>query len=131
MTVTTLEPLLRTPRYTSHVRLSTQQRRRAIYEDALAVIEDRYAEDLAVETLARAVLVSSRQLQRAFAEAGNTTVRQTVFEVRMKRAAELIAGGTPAKTAGLEVGYRSAAQFTRAFARYFGQTPTSYRRDSE
>lgn len=131
MTVTILEPLLCAPRCTPHARLSTRERRQAIYEDALAVIEDRYAEELAVKTLARAVLVSSRQLQRAFAEAGNTTVRQTIFEVRMKRAAELIAGGAPAKTAGLAVGYRSAAQFTRAFARYFGQTPTSYRRHSE
>jgi AraC-like DNA-binding protein len=111
--------------------MSTRQRRRAIYEDALAVIEAHYADDLGVEALARAVLVSSRQLQRAFAEEGNTTVRRAMYEVRMRRAAERLAAGASANAAGLGLGYRSAAQFSRAFTRHFGQTPTSYRRDRE
>jgi AraC-like DNA-binding protein len=131
VSVTTLEPILCAPRFTPHARLSTRQRRRAIYEDALAVIEAHYGGDLGVDALARAVLVSSRQLQRAFAEEGNTTVRRAVYEVRMRRAAELLADGASAKAAGLGVGYRSAAQFSRAFTRHFGQTPTSYRRNRD
>jgi AraC-like DNA-binding protein len=107
--------------------MTTHDRRRAIYEDARTVISAHYAEDLTVERLARAVLVSTRQLQRAFAEAGNTSVRRVLYEVRMERAAELLAAGSTAQAAGLAVGYRSPSQFSRAFTRRYGQTPTSFR----
>lgn len=49
-------------------------------------------------------------------------------EVRLNRAARLLAGGDqPVKAVSAAVGYDSRSYFTRAFAAYFGVSPADYR----
>ena len=108
-------------------RFSTIERRRAIYRNALLVIDECYAEELTVEELARMVFTSARQLQRCFADVGATTVRRAILERRMERAAELLLSGVEVREAAAHVGYRSHAQFTRAFRRRYGRVPSSIR----
>ena len=55
------------------VRQATRQRRRAVFEEAVQVIERKYATDLDLDALAREIATSRRQLQRVFAEHGATT----------------------------------------------------------
>ena len=50
-----------------------------------------YAAELSLDDIARRVASSRRQLQRAYAEIGNTTFRDHLTRVRMERAAELLA----------------------------------------
>jgi transcriptional regulator GlxA family with amidase domain len=48
-------------------------RRRAIFEEAVAAIEQRYDQDrLSLADLAQTTFTSKRQLQKTFAEAGTT-----------------------------------------------------------
>ena len=54
-----------------------------------------YAADLSLDDIARRVASSRRQLQRAYAEIGDTTFREHLTRVRMERAAELLGRAAP------------------------------------
>jgi two-component system response regulator YesN len=113
-------------------RPATAMRRRELFLDAAAIIEAEYQGCLALDDVARRIATSRRQLQRAFAEAGETSFRSYVQKVRMDRAAELLReGSTPVGTVASAVGYRQAAQFAKAFRRHHGAPPSSFRGPAE
>lgn len=105
-----------------------RERRRALFAEALAVIERRYDDErLTVTRLSRDIFCSRRQVQRCFAEAG-TSVRERLHAVRMERAAELLEESTlPVAEITRRVGYREPAQFAKAFRRYYGLPPSRWR----
>ena len=71
---------------------------------------------------------SRRQLQRAYAEIGDTTFREHLTRVRMQRAAELLSRhGMTVREVARRVGYRQPAQFAKAFRRYQGLAPSAFR----
>ena len=111
------------------IRTGTVQRRRALFEEAVEIIEREYASDLELDTVARQLATSRRQLQRAFAEAGSTSFRTHLAEVRMRRALEMLREGSMSvrEVAG-RVGYRQAAQFAKVFRRHRGAPPSAFRR---
>ena len=110
-------------------RQSTIDRRRTLYEEAAEILEREYRSALSLDQVALQVAASRRQLQRAFAEAGETSFRDYLQRVRMDRAAELLREGTaPVNEVASEVGYRQAAQFAKAFRRHHGAPPSSFRR---
>jgi transcriptional regulator GlxA family with amidase domain len=71
-------------------RSSTLTLRRSLYDDAVAIVEREFADDLSLDDIARRVASSRRQLQRAYSEIGGTTFRDHLTAVRMDRAAELL-----------------------------------------
>ena len=110
-------------------RPATAVRRRAIFLEASAIIDEEYRKRLQLDDVARRVATSRRQLQRAFAEAGETSFRAYLQRVRMERAAVLLREGTaPVNEVANQVGYRQAAQFAKAFRRHHGAAPSSFRR---
>jgi two-component system response regulator YesN len=115
------------------VRATTVQRRRDLYGDALEVIRRRHGDpDLSLATVAHEIATSRRQLQRALAEAGATSFSRQLQRVRMERAAELLAGGSPPVQAmAAAVGYRQPAQFAKVFRRHHGVSPSAYRRSAD
>jgi AraC family transcriptional regulator, regulatory protein of adaptative response / methylphosphotriester-DNA alkyltransferase methyltransferase len=109
-------------------RQSTIDRRRELFEDAAAIIEREYADELDLDRVARRVASSRRQLQRSYAEIGNTTFRDHLTRVRMDRAAELLATRMfTVREVAHRVGYRQPAQFAKAFRRHRGVAPSDYR----
>ncbi len=109
-------------------RPATVQRRRDLFLDAARIIEDEFPDKLALDDLARRVATSRRQLQRAFAEAGETSFRAYLQRVRMERAAELLRGSVaPVNQVASAVGYRQPAQFAKAFRRHHGAPPSTFR----
>lgn len=109
-------------------RMTTLERRRALFEEAVAIIEAEYEQALDLDDVAYRVATSRRQLQRAFAECGDTTFRTYLGEVRMRRARELlIEGAAPVAEVGRSVGYSRPAQFSKAFRRTFGAPPSRLR----
>lgn len=109
-------------------RQSTIERRRELFREAVAIIEREYARELDLSALSREVAASRRQLQRVFAEIGGTSFRSYLAEVRMRRAADLLAGGDGAvREVASSVGYRQPAQFAKAFRRHHGSPPSSFR----
>src|SRR3712207_5171709 len=109
-------------------RPSTVRHRTSLFEDAAAIVHEEYASELSLDDIARRVASSRRQLQRAYAEIGDTTFREHLTRVRMDRAAEMLASrGLTVREVAYRVGYRQPAQFAKAFRRHHGVSPSDYR----
>lgn len=109
-------------------RPATVERRRTLFLDAVGIIDDEFCDKLALDDVAHRVATSRRQLQRAFAEAGETSFRAYLQRVRMERAAELLRGSpAPVNQVASAVGYRQPAQFAKAFRRHHGAPPSAFR----
>jgi len=94
----------------------------------VAIVETEYATELSLDDIARRVASSRRQLQRAYAEIGDTTFRDHLTGVRMERAAEFLgARGLTVREVAFRVGYRQPAQFAKAFRRHHGVSPSDFR----
>jgi AraC family transcriptional regulator, regulatory protein of adaptative response / methylphosphotriester-DNA alkyltransferase methyltransferase len=111
------------------VREPTLERRRQLWNDAVAEIERNYSDQLTVAGVARTIGTSSRQLQRVFEEIGGRSFRSHLAAVRMERARELLLreNGTVRSIAG-RVGYSQPAQFAKAFRRHHGVSPSELRK---
>ena len=109
-------------------RPATVQRRRELFLEAISIVDGEYCEKLSLDDIARRVATSRRQLQRSFAEAGETSFRSYLQKVRMERAAELLReGDSPVNRVATAVGYRQPAQFAKAFRRHHGAPPSEFR----
>ena len=109
-------------------RPATIRHRTSLYEDATAIVAVEYADELSLDDIARRVASSRRQLQRAYAEIGDTTFREHLTAVRMDRAAEMLTNrGLTVREVAHRVGYRQPAQFAKAFRRRHGVAPSTYR----
>lgn len=112
-------------------RTSTVQLRRSLFAEAVSIVEREYAGDLSLDDVARRVASSRRQLQRAYSEIGGTTFRTHLTEVRMDRAAQLLAGrALTVRAVAAHVGYRQPAQFAKAFRRRHGVAPSTFRTEA-
>jgi AraC-like DNA-binding protein len=80
--------------------------------------------------LARALSVSTRTLQRRLADEG-TSLRALSEETRRARALALIAGGQSIAEVAYLLGYSEPSAFHRAFRRWTGRTPESFRKSSK
>src|SRR5436853_3271531 len=117
----------RTPAMT--MRDGTAERREELYREAVDLIARDYARDLQLEGVARTLATSRRQLQRAFAEVGNTTFRDELAKVRMHHARALLATeAMPVRAVAARVGYHQPAQFAKSFRRHHGEAPSTYRK---
>jgi transcriptional regulator GlxA family with amidase domain len=110
------------------VRQSTRHRRRTLFEEALDAISRDFAdENLSLAGVAHSIATSRRQLQRVFAEHG-TSFRKELQRARMAHAAELLKRERlPVAAVARAVGYRQAAQFSKAFRRHHGHPPSVLR----
>ena len=110
------------------VRQSTLHRRRTLFDDALSSISRNFAdENLSLAAVAHSIATSRRQLQRVFAEQG-TSFRKELQRARMAHAAKLLSQERlPVATVARLVGYRQAAQFSKAFRRHHGHPPSAAR----
>lgn len=90
-----------------------------------AHIED----DLSLSEIARAVGMSVESMQRAFKAAYGTTVVDFIRDARLHLAREAIEkDGISVSEAAYRAGYTSPANFSTAFKRVFGLTPSQARR---
>src|SRR3954453_17982487 len=111
------------------MRHGTADRREQLHRETMALIAAEYARDLQLEGVARRLATSRRQLQRAFAESGDTSFRDELARVRMQKARELLApNGVAGRAVAASVGYHQPAQFAKSFRRYHGQAPSNYRK---
>jgi transcriptional regulator GlxA family with amidase domain len=109
-------------------RPSTVHHRTALFEDAVAIVEEEFSHELSLDEIARRVASSRRQLQRAYSEIGDTTFREHLTRVRMERAAVMLSDRSlTVREVARRVGYRQPAQFAKAFRRHLGVAPSDYR----
>lgn len=109
------------------MRAATLRRYEELLAAATAIVEADYASDLQLPAVAARVFCSTRTLERAYSEVGETTFRGHLRQVRLRRGAELLAtGDVRVRHAARRVGYRHAAQFAQAFQLEFGVLPHEY-----
>jgi AraC-like DNA-binding protein len=95
---------------------------------ALRLTEQRLAEEVRFEDLAKEVGLAPRSLARRFSDETGMTWRAALRRMRLLRAVEeLAAGDTPVTTIAHLVGYTSLSAFNAAFQELTGRTPTDYR----
>jgi AraC-like DNA-binding protein len=96
---------------------------------AIAWIKEHFAEPLQIEALAKQVNMSPSALHHHFKAVTAMSPVQYQKRLRLGEARRLLLSGAPsAETVAYDVGYASASQFSREYARLFGQPP---RRDAE
>lgn len=102
-----------------------------LVRQAMLRLEDGLNGSVSVATVAEALGLSSRQLERRFrADVGLTP---SEFKVRLRLArAEWLLEHTdlPVTRVALDCGYGDASHFSRAFLAHFGRRPTALRRDA-
>jgi iron complex transport system substrate-binding protein len=99
-----------------------------LLSDAQRAIQARHSEyDLGLNDVAVEVGCSTRELQRAFREVGETGFRSYLLTVRMERAHRLLSRkkhGLTVRATAREVGYRQASGLRQAFRRFYGYNPS-------
>lgn len=106
----------------------TRESRRALYEEAVAILRREYAAELRLPEVARRIGASTRALQRAFAEHGERSFSEELRLRRLEVAARLLEGtDLPVGAVALRVGYGNHAPFSKAFRRYYGVAPRQHR----
>ncbi len=111
------------------MRSSTETARRRLYAEATAIVATGYRRPLTLSELAATLASSPRQIQRAYAQFGQTSFREDLRARRLAAAAELLTG-QPAlsiEQVARLVGYSRAPPFAAAFRARYGRTPGEFR----
>ena len=96
---------------------------------AESVMRERLGEPLDVPRLAASVGLSASHLTRIYREQMNTTPARRLERLRVERGYELLATGVlSVKEIAASCGFAGPAQFSRAFQRVIGCTPSQARR---
>jgi two-component system response regulator YesN len=111
------------------MRMGTLGERRRLYLLARGIVARYYRRPLTLPAVANALSSSPRQLQRAYAQFGDTSFHEDLFARRMAAAAELLVEqrAIPVRDVARLVGYRQAPHFARAFRRCYGLSPARFR----
>jgi len=110
------------------MRPQTVAERRRLYLQARLAIKRHYAKQLTPQIVARALATSPRQLQRAFAQFGESTFGEDLRGRRMVAAAELLSQPSiQVCEVARQVGYCQPSHFARAFRCFYGLPPTAFR----
>lgn len=91
---------------------------------AITLIRDQFDGPLRIEALAEAAGMSPASLHRHFRTATAMSPLQYQKSLRLQEARRLIVAGRDVAAAGYAVGYESASQFSREYARLFGSPPS-------
>jgi AraC-like DNA-binding protein len=96
---------------------------------AIALLRANYAQALRIDEIASGVHMSVSSFHHHFKAVTAMSPLQFQKQLRLQEARRLLlTGGTDASTAAHSVGYESASQFAREYARMFGAPPARDRR---
>lgn len=88
-------------------------------------VQAHYPQKLVIDELAQMAGMSTSAFHRTFKQVVTDPPLQYIKKIRLNKARTLIVqDGMPANVAANQVGYESAAQFSREFKRYFGLPPS-------
>lgn len=88
------------------------------------MIRDRFDQPIRSEALAEEAGMSAASFHRHFRMATAMSPLQYQKSLRLQEARRLIVAGQDVAAAGYAVGYESASQFSREYARLFGLPPS-------
>jgi len=91
--------------------------------------ENDFSSDLNVTSLAEHAEMSEKHFQRCFKAVCGESPKRYLRRIRLQAAAYLLRWSyTPVTNIGLEVGFETAAGFTKAFTKAYGHSPKAFRR---
>jgi len=95
----------------------------------IGYIDEHLGEELSVERLAKVANFSKFHFHRQFSSYAGVSVSRYIHMLRLKRASMRLVFEPRAKIIhiALEAGFETPEAFSRAFKRYFGQTPSRFR----
>jgi transcriptional regulator GlxA family with amidase domain len=109
-------------------RPATQESRLAIFAEVVEILANESSRPLRIDEVAGRVATSPRQLQRIFADVAGVGFRSYLRRLRMSKAADLLdTTSLPVKEIARRVGYGDASQFSKAFKRTYGISPSGCR----
>jgi AraC family transcriptional regulator, regulatory protein of adaptative response / methylphosphotriester-DNA alkyltransferase methyltransferase len=111
------------------VHAETLAAHRRLYLLARVIVARHYRRELKLTQVAGALSVSPRQLQRVYAQFGESTFREDLLARRMAASAELLAEqrALAVQDVARLVGYRQGAHFAQVFRRCYGLSPARFR----
>ena len=96
------------------------------------IITTQFMNNITPQSVADQLFVSTRQLERIMKKRYGKSLRQTIIELRLKAAAEmLLLPERSAEEIGRTVGFTSKATFYREFSKKFGIPPMQYRKQNK
>lgn len=90
----------------------------------LAYLDAHLAEDLSIDDLAEQFYLSKYHMMRMFRRETGCTIHTYLTQRRLMLARDYIRRGSKTTDACFRSGFRSYCSFTRAYAKYYGTTPT-------
>ncbi|MGB0370193.1 MAG: helix-turn-helix domain-containing protein [Opitutales bacterium] len=99
-------------------------------ERAKSYIQEHFAEDLSVDTIAEALGVSRYHFMREFKKHTGETVNQHLTTVRVEHAKVMLSEKNVTETA-FAVGYNSSSYFSRVFKKHTGMSPAEFLESSK
>ncbi len=109
--------------------LANAYSREATVAKALRLIEERYAESVRVEEIARAVFLSPDRFTEVFAQSVGRTPRDYLRYLRIEKAKSLLRAGELSVTEVAQAsGFGDPAYFARAFRATVGSSPTDWKK---
>ncbi|MCI8454829.1 MAG: AraC family transcriptional regulator [Lachnospiraceae bacterium] len=95
----------------------------------LQYIQENYAKELTAAGIAASAAISESECLRCFGAAIGTSPGRYVRQLRLQKAAELLAGtGERIADIGAQCGFSDTSYFTKAFRAWRGMTPSEYRK---
>ena len=114
----------KTPRETK----AREQRRKAMVQEAKDFIRDNMDRHMTLSDIATHLGISACHLSHIVSEESGFTLSSYLTQVRMQKAAELLADpSAQVAEVAYAVGYEDANYFSKAFRRHFGYSPSRYR----
>lgn len=107
--------------------LIAQTRADQPFAELIDWMKEHLSERLDVSTLAARVSMSERNFYRKFTCLIGETPAHFVETLRLDQARHLLSAGISLKEIAAKIGYSTAAQFSKAFDRRFGMTPSLFR----
>lgn len=96
---------------------------------ALSYINDNFSYDINVKSLASHIGIDRTYLYRIFIESIGISPEQYILKVRMTKAANLLKeSDCPVLQAAYSTGYKDLSHFSNIFKRFFGVSPSAYRK---
>jgi AraC-like DNA-binding protein len=122
------ENLPKSPAGDRHGDLATKQE---MIERAVAYLEEHFAEDVSVRTVASHVCLSVSHFSHLFKEKTGMTLVDYLLGIRMDIARRLLRETNKNITeVAFEVGFHDAGYFTRLFRKHFGASPSAIRKSA-
>lgn len=122
--------VLKVPEYCNHFYESSVNAPDTLIHSVLSYMKEHYTEEILMKELAVLMDMSEKYFIRYFHFHIGITPKQYLVELRMKRAIELLSS-TNCSIAEIasELGYSDQYCFSKAFRKYYGEAPSTFRKN--